>query len=212
MSYLPVLWADGNHFCLRLTGRTTWHINGLSSLNTKGWYFLVANHRSWADILVLYYVFNRKAPQLKFFLKQQLIWIPAIGLACKVLHFPFLQRYSKTYLKKHPEKKGKDIETTRKSCEAFKLHPSTIILFPEGTRFTPEKYNNQQSPYPYLLRPKGTLLAFTLSMLGDCMSGVLDVSIAYDHKDKSLWDLFCGRVDAIYVNVDILPVPEDSSQ
>ena len=154
MNKLPTLWTDGNNLVLRLFNRITWHVEGVQGLDPKAWYFLVSNHSSWNDILVLYAVFNRKASTLKFFLKQQLIWIPFIGLACKALHFPFMYRYSKTYLKKHPEKKGKDIEATKRSCQAFKLHPSTIILFPEATRFTPLKQQSQDSPYQHLLRPK----------------------------------------------------------
>ena len=54
----------------------------------------VSNHRSWVDILVLQAVFNRRIPFLKFFLKQQLIWVPFLGLAWWALDFPFMRRHS----------------------------------------------------------------------------------------------------------------------
>jgi 1-acyl-sn-glycerol-3-phosphate acyltransferase len=57
--------------------------------------------------MVLQYVLNRRIRPLKFFLKQELIWVPVIGLAWWALGFPFMKRYSKAYLEKHPEKKGK---------------------------------------------------------------------------------------------------------
>ena len=44
-----------------------------------GWYLVISNHRTWADILVLQKVFNHRIPFLKFFLKQQLIWLPVAG-------------------------------------------------------------------------------------------------------------------------------------
>ena len=57
---------------------------------------------------------------LKFFIKQQLIYVPVIGIAWWALDFPIMKRYSREYLKKHPEDKGKDLEATRKACEKFK--------------------------------------------------------------------------------------------
>lgn len=207
MNYLPILWSDVNRGCFTLFTKTQWEVSVDDNLDLKGWYFLVSNHRSWSDILILYIIFSRKAPTLKFFLKQELIWIPGIGLACKALHFPFMSRYTKSYLKKHPEKKGKDLETTRKACEAFKLHPSTIILFPESSRFTSEKQRIQGSPYRFLLRPKSGMLALSLSLLGDYVQQLIDVTIAYNPPHASLWDLLCGRVKRIYVRVQTRPIP-----
>lgn len=210
MNKLPTLWVDGNNLVLRLFNRITWHIDGAHSLDPTAWYFLVSNHSTWTDILVLYSVLNRKASTLKFFLKQQLIWIPFIGLACKALHFPFMYRHSKSYLKKHPEKKGKDIEATKRSCQAFKLHPSTIILFPEATRFTPEKGKTQSSPYQHLLRPKGSMLSLSLSLLGrEYIKQLIDVTIAYDRRPATLWDLCCGKIKHIYVTVNGLSLPDN---
>ena len=62
-------------------------------------------------------------------------------------------------VEKYPEKKGKDIEATRKSCERYKDEPITLINFIEGTRFTPEKHAVQRSPYQHLLKPKAGGLA-----------------------------------------------------
>ena len=210
MNLLPTLWTDSNNFVLRLFNRISWHVEGAQGLDSKAWYFLVSNHSSWNDIFVLYAAFNRKAPPLKFFLKQQLIWVPFIGLACKALHFPFMYRHSKTYLKKHPEKKGKDIEATKKSCQLFKHHPSTIILFPEATRFTPEKQQAQDAPYQHLLRPKGSMLSLSLSLLGrEYIKQLIDVTISYDRPQPSFWDLCCGRVKHITVKVKCLDLPDN---
>jgi hypothetical protein len=44
-----------------------------------------------------------------------------------------MKRYSKAYLEKHPEKKGKDLETTRKACAKFSRIPVAIFNFLEGT-------------------------------------------------------------------------------
>ena len=68
---------------------------------------------------------------MKFFLKQELIWVPIIGTACWSFDFPFMKRYSKSYLKKHPEKLGTDLEATRKACMIYKRKPVSIINFKE---------------------------------------------------------------------------------
>ncbi len=105
----------------------------------KNWYLLISNHHSWADIVVLCVLFRKHIPMNKYFLKQQLAWVPFIGLACWALDMPFMRRYSRSYLIRHPERRGKDVETTRRSCEKFRAHPTTIVNFVEGSRFTEEK-------------------------------------------------------------------------
>jgi 1-acyl-sn-glycerol-3-phosphate acyltransferase len=41
---------------------------------------------------VLQRIFHGRIPFLKFFLKQELIWVPVIGLAWWALDFPFMKR------------------------------------------------------------------------------------------------------------------------
>lgn len=54
-----------------------------------------------------------------------------------------MKRYSRAYLLRHPERRGKDVETTRRSCEKFRLHPTTIVNFVEGSRFTQENISKR---------------------------------------------------------------------
>lgn len=88
-----------------------WDVQGLEGLNKKNWYLLISNHHSWADIVVLCVLFRKHIPMNKYFLKQQLAWVPFIGLACWALDMPFMRRYSRSYLIRHPERRGKDVET-----------------------------------------------------------------------------------------------------
>ncbi|BFO12709.1 hypothetical protein GGER_52190 [Serratia rubidaea] len=124
---------------LRINPQLSWDIEGLEGLSRKNWYLLISNHESWSDIVVLCVLFRNHAPMNKYFLKQQLAWVPFVGLACWALDMPFMKRYSRAYLLKHPEKRGQDIETTRRSCEKFRLRPTTIVNFVEGSRFTEAK-------------------------------------------------------------------------
>lgn len=200
-------WIDGNKAWMLLTQKTEWRVTGIENLNRRGWYLVNANHQSWVDIFVLQKLFNRKIPLLKFFLKAELIKVPVMGLAWWALDFPFMKRYSKTYLRKHPEKKGKDIATTRRVCEKFSLTPTSVMSFLEGTRFTREKHDNQRSPYTYLLKPKSGGIAFAMSVLGEKFHSFLNVTIVYPSGVPSFWDFLCGRLDKVIVNVEEIEIP-----
>ncbi len=205
-NYPAKYWVDCNWLIAKFCLPTRWEIDDVSELNPQGWYLVLANHQSWLDIIVLGIALNRKIPILKFFMKKQLIWVPFLGLCCYALGFPFMGRYSKDYLKKHPEKKGKDIASTRKACEKFKNIPTSIINFCEGTRATPEKQARQASPFLHLLKPKAGGSAFVLSMMGEYLHQLLDVTIIYPQGRISFWQYFCGQVESIVVKIRLLPI------
>ena len=125
-------WVAGNGAWMRLTQRTQWDVAGFDDLAYRGWYMVNCNHQSWVDILVLQHLLNRRIPMLKFFLKQQLIYVPVIGLAWWALDFPFMRRHSDAHLKRHPEKRFDDIDATRRACEKFALVPTSVMNFAEG--------------------------------------------------------------------------------
>lgn len=202
-------WCTWNSGILHLTQETQWEITGLEKLKIEGSYLILSNHKSWADIFVLQHVFGGHIPFLKFFIKAELIYLPFLGLVWWAMDMPFMKRYSKAYLKKHPEKKGKDMQATRKSCESFKDYPVSVINFVEGTRFTRAKQAKQASPYQHLLRPKAGGTALALSVMGDVLTHVLDVTLCYpDAEDKVFWKLLSGQLPRIIVNIRVLKVPE----
>ena len=45
------------------------------ALSRDRWYLVVSNHPSWTDIIVLQTELLRHVPVLKFFTKQELVWI-----------------------------------------------------------------------------------------------------------------------------------------
>ena len=199
-------WIWGNNQNQKLTGNTSWDIQGMEAMERSGWYLVLANHQSWVDILVLQRIFHRKIPFLKFFIKKELFWFPFLGQAWWALDFPFVKRYPKSYLQKKPHLKGKDLEITRKACKKFKKMPVAIMNFVEGTRFTNEKQRRQQSPYPHLLKPKAGGIAFVLGSMGEQIQRVLDVTIVYPDGVTSFWALLCGKIREIKVQVRSLPV------
>jgi len=113
-------WIWVNNLNQRLVaGNTRWDVQGMGTLKRSEWYLVLANHQSWVDILVLQRIFHRKIPFLKFFIKKELFWFPLLGQAWWAMDFPFVKRYTKSYLRKKPHLKGKDLEITRKACEKF---------------------------------------------------------------------------------------------
>jgi 1-acyl-sn-glycerol-3-phosphate acyltransferase len=201
-------WISCNSGWMRLTQKTRWDVQGVSGLQKKNWYLVNSNHQSWVDIFVLQHLLNRKIPFLKFLIKQELIYVPVIGLAWWALDFPFMRRYSQDFLKKHPEMRGKDLETTRKACKKFALIPTSVMNFPEGTRFMKAKHDKQNSPYQFLLKPKAGGIALALSTMGDKFQSMLNVTIVYPDGAPGFWDFLCGRVKKIVVRMQQLPIPK----
>ncbi|MBK7280552.1 acyltransferase [Candidatus Aalborgicola defluviihabitans] len=205
-------WIWGNSAWMGLTQRTTWDVEGIEGLDPHSWYMVNSNHQSWVDILVLQHLLNRRIPLLKFFLKAQLIWVPVMGLAWWALEFPFMRRHTEDYLKKHPEMRGKDQETTRKACAKYALIPTSVMNFLEGTRFTKAKHAKQQSPYQHLLKPKAGGMALALNAMGDKFQAILDVTIVYPDGAPTFNDFLLGNVRRIVVRVRSLPIPRHLMQ
>ena len=170
-------------------------------------YLVTSNHQSWVDILVLQYQLNRRIPLLRFFLKQELIWVPIIGLCWWALDFPFMKRYSKAYLARHPEKKGQDLATTRKACAKFSRIPVAVFNFLEGTRFTRAKHDEQQSPFRHLLKPKAGGIAFVLDAMGEQLKTLVNVTIHYPDGSPTFWCLLSGRLKDVVVRFEELEIP-----
>jgi 1-acyl-sn-glycerol-3-phosphate acyltransferase len=209
MSSIAETWISGNCAIFSLMGVLHLEVQGVAQLNPQDWYLVVSNHRSWVDILVLQKVFNRRIPLLKFFLKQQLIWVPFLGLAWWALEFPFMRRHTAAYLAAHPEARGQDLAATRKACERFALMPTSIMNFVEGTRFTQAKRIATKSPYKHLLPPRAGGVAFVLGAMGGMLHSMLDVTIAYPQGTKGFWAYLCGKVEEIRVRIDSLPLTSE---
>lgn len=221
---VPVIWRKVSRFCdfmmycwcealavlLHLNPHLQWEVHGLEGLSKKNWYLLICNHRSWADIVVLCVLFRKHIPMNKYFLKQQLAWVPFLGLACWALDMPFMKRYSRAYLLRHPERRGKDVETTRRSCEKFRLHPTTIVNFVEGSRFTQEKHQQTHSTFQNLLPPKAAGIAMALNVLGKQFDKLLNVTLCYpDNNRQPFFDMLSGKLTRIVVHVDLQPIADE---
>lgn len=201
MNGLASTWVAVNNAWIVANNPEPWDVDGVEALDPRSWYLVSSNHQSWVDILVLQRVFHGRIPFLKFFLKQELIWVPVIGLAWWALDFPFMKRG------KGSGARANDLATTRAACQKFKLIPTTVINFVEGTRLAPEKHAAQGSPYRYLLKPKIGGLATALAAMGEQFEALLDVTIVYPQRTPTFWQLLSGQLGPVRVRVQRREIP-----
>jgi 1-acyl-sn-glycerol-3-phosphate acyltransferase len=190
-------WVGCNNLGLQLTKQIRWDVEGIDDLSPNSWYLVVANHQTWVDIVVLQKIFYGKTPMLKFFLKRELFWVPILGIAWWALDFPFMRRSSSVQ---------KDFETARQACEKFKRVPVSVMNFLEGTRFTLDKREKQNSPFNHLLRPKAGGIALVLGTMGDQLRSILDVTIVYPEGVQDIWAFLCSKSMTIKVRIKRLPI------
>ena len=200
-------WISGNSIIFSTTNSTQWAVRGLENLDPDKWYLVVVNHLSWVDIVALQAVLNRRIPFLKFFIKQELIWFPFLGLAWWAMDMPFMKRYSKSYLAQHPEQKDQDLEATRKACEKFRATPTTVINFVEGTRFSEAKRIKRNSQFEHLLPPRAGGLALAIATMGDMFDVILDVTVVYPGAAApKFWEMCCGEFKHFVIDIQQRPV------
>ena len=179
-----------------------------ADLRPDGWYLVISNHQTWADILVLVVALYGRIPQFKFFTKRELIWVPFIGPAMWFLEFPYVRRYSREQLAANPALRERDRQATRQACVGFRQRPTTILVFLEGTRFTMAKRDAQGSRYQRLLNPRTGGFWMVLENLPDQLEAVVDVTIRYPGAAPAFWDFLCGRSPDVGIDIRTLPLPE----
>ena len=209
MFHMPSTWSKMVSFTMWLSSRTQWDITGIEHLSKQHSYLLIANHQSLLDILILQKIFDPYIPQLRYFMKRELIWLPLIGQLCWFLGYPFMQRFNKSHLAKYPEQRNLDLETTRKACERFRDTPITLINYVEGTRFTAKKQQQQQSPFKHLLKPKAGGVAFVLSALQGKIDTILNTTIIYPDNKDITWKFFQGKIKKITIHIETIKISKN---
>ena len=204
-------WLSVNNWLIdHVLPETQWDITVDENLdlNMQGRYLMTCNHQSWVDTTVNQYFGLTRMPLTRFFTKWELIFIPFVGQAFKILGFPIMKRHTKEQIAKNPELKTRDMEEARKACEQLLSQPFTLLNYLEGTRFTPEKHAQQQSPFTNLLKPKAGGLALALSILGDKIDALVDMTIVYPDGAPGYGEFWLGEVPRIAVNMRKIEIPE----
>jgi 1-acyl-sn-glycerol-3-phosphate acyltransferase len=166
----------------------------------------VSNHQSWPDILILQTIL-RRVPPVKFFTKQQLIWIPFLGLAMWLLGFPYVRRLSREQIAVNPALLELDRKATLEACDGFRNHPTTVLNFLEGTRFTAEKHSRQNGRFRSLLNPKSGGLNLVIGGLGDKLDCLIDVTIDYPDGTPTFWEFMKGECRGVEVLAQCREIP-----
>ncbi|TDO13901.1 MULTISPECIES: acetyltransferase [Halomonas] len=200
-------WVGSNLWWMRRWLNPRLEMSLPEGLSRDQWWLVISNHRSWTDIFLLFFAFHRRLPMPHFFVKRQLIWIPIVGLAFWAMEFPMLRRLSREQRERNPQLARRDHEATERMCRHARERPIAIYNFVEGTRFTPAKRAAQHSPYRHLLRPRAGGIAQVMSLLGERLGGILDVTLHYAHPDPSFWGFLCGREGPVRLEVRHLAVP-----
>ncbi|GAA5011095.1 acyltransferase [Acinetobacter puyangensis] len=177
-------------------------------LSMQGRYLMICNHQSWVDTTVNQYFGVSRMPLTRFFTKWELIFIPFVGQAFKILGFPMMKRHSKAEIAKNPQLKTRDMEEARKSCQQLLSQPFTLLNYLEGTRFTVEKHAAQHSPYKNLLKPKAGGLALALNILNDEIDAFVDMTIVYPDGVPGYGEFWLGDVPRIAVDLRKIDLPE----
>ncbi len=211
MDIINFVWTGCNGWmikALRLSNiQVSWpHADELS---TKNWYLVVCNHQSWTDIIILQSILFGVIPPPKFFSKQQLIWIPFVGQAMYLLGFPYVRRITRQQLKATPQLRNYDRNNTLEACNGFRDHPTSVLNFLEGTRFTPEKHARQSARFEHLLNPRIAGLGYVMIGLSDHLHRVVDVTIIYPHGVPGFWDFLCGRCPEVLLDMKNYEIPEE---
>ena len=203
-------WLSVNNWLIdHVLPNTQWDISIDEDLqlSMQGRYLMTCNHQSWVDTTVNQYFGLTRMPLTRFFTKWELIFIPFVGQAFKILGFPMMKRHSKAQIAKKPELKDHDMEEARKACQQLLSQPFTLLNYLEGTRFTQEKHDQQQSPYQHLLKPKAGGLALALNILGDQIDALVDMTIVYPDGAPGYSEFWLGEVPRIAVNLRKIDIP-----
>ncbi|MCO8060103.1 acyltransferase [Acinetobacter towneri] len=204
-------WLSVNNWLIdHVLPNTQWDISIDEDLqlSMQGRYLMTCNHQSWVDTTVNQYFGLTRMPLTRFFTKWELIFIPFVGQAFKILGFPMMKRHSKAQIAKKPELKDHDMEEARKACQQLLSQPFTLLNYLEGTRFTQEKHDQQQSPYQHLLKPKAGGLALALNILGDQIDALVDMTIVYPDGVPGYSEFWLGEVPRIAVNLRKINIPD----
>jgi 1-acyl-sn-glycerol-3-phosphate acyltransferase len=184
-------------------------VSGDASFDRSCSYVLICNHQSWVDVPVVLTVFHGRLPFWRFFLKRGLIWMPLLGLAFWALEYPFVRFPSRETLERFPERRGENLRTARRAIEHLQGRATTVVNFPEGAIFTPEKHRAQRARYRHLLRPRAGGTALMLAAFGDRLDALIDVTLDFPGGRPSLWDFVTNRVDRVVVHVATVRVPPE---
>lgn len=190
---------------LRRISGASWNVEELT-LDCSRPHIVLANHRSWADILIVQSVVATRGPIVKFLCKRELLYVPIFGLIILAFDFPVLRRRSRSG--SDPAHRREDDRRRVTTASAALLDsPAAILSFAEGTRFAEAKREALGGPYEHLLPPRAGGLAAMLDALGPGEGSIVDLTLAYP-RAVSFWEFLGGAAGPVNVRWETIPIAD----
>ena len=197
---------------LRHVSGARWYSEELT-LDPSRPHIVIANHRSWADILIIQSVVATHGPIVKFLCKRELLYVPIFGLIILAFDFPVLRRRSRPGSDR-THRRDDDRRRVTAAAAALLDSPAAILSFAEGTRFTEAKREALGAPYEHLLPPRAGGLAAMIEALAPGGGTIVDLTLAYP-RAVSFWEFLGGAakpVNARWETIPIAHVPPERAQ
>ena len=168
---------------------------------------IISNHVSGFDVALLQEIISGRAPDhsplLKFLIKKELVWLPIIGWVCVLLDFPRLNRSKQKEERK--QDRNRVASATKYHGIKRRKHSGALLVFPEGTRFSQQKRQRQNSPYQHLLRPKSGGLKI-IKNHSTANTPIIDITIDYGQSGTrnkvTLWSCLYGVPSSIRIYIE----------
>lgn len=170
---------------------------------------VIANHQEMPDITWLMNLARQKERlgDMKWFIKDEFRWVPGIGPGLKFLDCLFVKRDW-----------AEDADTINgvfKRIIDDKI-PIWLMLFPEGTRFTPEKLKRADAyaekaglkKTSHVLQARTSGFVASVQALRQHIDAVYDITIAYEEGVPTLWQYVKGTNRRAHLNVRRIPISE----
>ncbi|ELA46062.1 1-acylglycerol-3-phosphate O-acyltransferase [Vavraia culicis subsp. floridensis] len=173
---------------------------------------VISNHIGAIDFLMYHEIANMKGmiPHCKYILKRSLGYIPVLGPSLHYLCFCFVDRCAQ-----------KDVQSIKKYVDY--VHSNDIkhwlMLYPEGTRFTPRKkkmadeYCQQRGipPFKNVLCPRTKGFKVFYENARHVYKNIVDITVDYrgasgERTVSKLYKFFTVEVDGTFL-VDVRVVP-----
>ena len=193
---------------LRRISGASWNVEELT-LDRSRPHIVLANHRSWADILIVQSLVATRGPIVTFLCKRELLYLPIFGLIILAFDFPVLRRQAQRGIDAG-SRRGDDRRRVTEAAAALLESPAAILSFAEGTRFTVAKRDANRrdagdSQYEHLLPPRAGGLAAMIEALAPGGGSIVDLTLAYP-RPSTFWDFLGGAAGSVEVAWETIPI------
>jgi 1-acyl-sn-glycerol-3-phosphate acyltransferase len=170
---------------------------------------VVVNHQQMPDITWLMDLAKQKGRlgDMKWFVKDEIKWVPGVGWGMVFLDCLFVKRDW-----------AEDERSIAATFERILQDdvPLWLVLFPEGTRITPEKLESSDAfaeragiePTEHVLLPRTNGFVASVQGLRGHVKAVYDLTLGYEAGVPTLWQFIKGVNRRAHLHVRRVPIDE----